>query len=45
MLQIIQDSGYKGYIDIEYEGSTLSESDGIKATKKLLDKLGAEMAG
>jgi sugar phosphate isomerase/epimerase len=45
MLQIVQDAGYAGYIDIEYEGSDLTESEGIKATKKLLEKVGAEIAG
>jgi len=32
---------YHGYIGIEYEGNRLSEFDGIKACKKLLDKLKA----
>ncbi len=39
MLKIVKDAGYKGYIGIEYEGSKLSEPDGIKATKKLLETL------
>ncbi len=38
MLKIIADSGYKGWIDVEYEGQKLSEEDGIRATKKLLEK-------
>jgi sugar phosphate isomerase/epimerase len=37
MLKIVQASGYQGYIGIEYEGGRLSEADGIKATKKLLE--------
>jgi L-ribulose-5-phosphate 3-epimerase len=41
MLQIIKDAGYTGYIGIEYEGSQLSEYEGIMATKKLLEKAGA----
>ena len=28
---------YHGFIGIEYEGGKLSEADGIKATKKLLE--------
>ena len=36
MLQIVKDAGFTGYIGIEYEGSELSEPDGIIATKKLL---------
>ena len=39
MLQIIKDSGYKGYIDVEYEGDELGEEEGIIATKELLLKV------
>ncbi len=38
MMKIVSDSGYKGWIDIEYEGTKLSEPEGIMATKKLLEK-------
>ena len=43
MLSIVKASGYSGYIGIEYEGSALSEVDGIKATKALLEKVGSTM--
>jgi sugar phosphate isomerase/epimerase len=43
MLTMVADSGYDGYIGIEYEGGKLSEEDGIKATKKLLETIFAEM--
>ncbi|MEN8158034.1 MAG: sugar phosphate isomerase/epimerase, partial [Bacteroidota bacterium] len=36
-------AGYRGYIGIEYEGSRLSEDEGIMATKKLLLKAGATL--
>ncbi len=39
MIDIVKKAGYKGYIGIEYEGSKMSEDDGIIATKKLLEKL------
>jgi sugar phosphate isomerase/epimerase len=39
MMKIIADSGYRGYIDVEYEGSKLSEEEGIKATIALLKKV------
>ena len=39
MIDIVKKAGYKGYIGIEYEGSRMSEDDGIIATKKLLEKL------
>ncbi len=43
MLQIVKDAGYSGYVGIEYEGSRLDEKAGIIATKKLLEKAGAEV--
>lgn len=43
MLQIVKDAGYTGYIGIEYEGSNLSETEGIRATKQLLEKVGAKL--
>jgi sugar phosphate isomerase/epimerase len=45
MLKIVMDAGYRGRIGIEYEGSKLPELDGILATKKLLEKVRAEMRG
>lgn len=39
MLEIVNRFGYTGYIGVEYEGSRLSEIDGIKATKDLLIKM------
>lgn len=42
LIEIVCDKhGYDGYIGIEYEGSRLSEFDGIKACKNLLEKLKA----
>jgi sugar phosphate isomerase/epimerase len=39
MLQIIKDSGFKGYIGIEDEGEKISEDEGIRKTKALLEKV------
>jgi hypothetical protein len=39
ILKIVTDSGYHGYVGIEYEGKRLSEPEGIKATKRLLESL------
>lgn len=36
MMQIVKDAGYTGFVGVEYEGSNLSEIDGINATKQLL---------
>ncbi|WP_368671762.1 sugar phosphate isomerase/epimerase family protein [Lewinella sp. W8] len=43
ILKIVKDAGYTGWIGIEYEGSGLSEDEGIKATKKLLEMAGREV--
>jgi sugar phosphate isomerase/epimerase len=44
MLKIVKDAGYTGFIGVEYEGSGLSEEEGILATKKLLLEAAAELA-
>jgi len=44
MMKIVLDAGYHGFVGIEYEGPTLSEPDGIRATKKLLEKVREELA-
>ena len=44
MMKIVLNAGYHGYVGIEYEGSKLSEPEGIKATKKLLEKVRAELS-
>jgi sugar phosphate isomerase/epimerase len=43
MIQIVLDAGYNGYVGIEYEGRTLSEVEGVNATKRLLERVGAEL--
>ena len=44
MMKIVLDAGYRGYVGIEYSGNTLSEPDGIRATKKLLERVRDELA-
>ncbi|WP_339911752.1 sugar phosphate isomerase/epimerase family protein [Symmachiella dynata] len=44
MMQIVLNAGYHGYVGIEYEGSKLSEPEGIMATKKLLERVRSELA-
>lgn len=44
MMKIVLAAGYHGYVGIEYEGSKLPEPEGIKATKKLLEKVRDEFA-
>jgi sugar phosphate isomerase/epimerase len=43
MMKIVLDAGYSGYVGIEYEGGKISESDGIRATKKLLEQVKERM--
>jgi L-ribulose-5-phosphate 3-epimerase len=38
MLKLVKESTFTGYIGIEYEGSPLSEREGILATKALVEK-------
>ncbi|WP_395625921.1 sugar phosphate isomerase/epimerase family protein [Daejeonella sp.] len=39
MLKIVKDSGFKGYVGIEYEGDKIGEYEGIKKTKVLLERV------
>lgn len=39
LMRVVLDAGYRGYVGIEYEGSELSEPDGIRATKTLLENI------
>jgi sugar phosphate isomerase/epimerase len=40
ILKMVKDSGYKGFIGVEYEGNQHDEIKGIELTKKLLIKAG-----
>jgi sugar phosphate isomerase/epimerase len=44
MLPIVKASGFHGWMGIEYEGEKLSEPEGVKATKALLERVGMEVA-
>ncbi|MCC6726114.1 MAG: TIM barrel protein [Saprospiraceae bacterium] len=43
MLKVVKDAGYTDYIGIEFEG-TKPEDEGIRLTKALLEKVGAELS-
>ena len=46
IMKIVSDADYTGFVGIEYEGGRLSEPEGIKATKKLLEQVrGSEYQG
>jgi sugar phosphate isomerase/epimerase len=43
IMRIVKNAGYKGFVGIEYSGE-IPEDDGIRATKKLLEKVGLEIS-
>jgi L-ribulose-5-phosphate 3-epimerase len=45
LLRIVLESGYRGFVGIEYEGTELSEPEGIRATKALLERVRAALEG
>jgi len=44
MMKIVLAAGYHGRVGIEYSGSKLSEPDGIRATKALLERVRDELS-
>ena len=43
LMTIVKEAGYTGFVGVEYEGFRLSEKEGIIATKKLLETIGAKL--
>jgi len=43
MVKIVVDAGYHSYLGIEYEGDKMSEIEGVRATKKLLETIRNEL--
>ena len=44
MMKIVLAAGYHGYVGIEYEGRRLPEPEGVRATKKLLERVRTQLA-
>jgi len=44
MMDIVQKANYRGFIGVEYEGTVLSEEEGIKATKVLIENCIKELS-
>lgn len=44
LMKIVLGAGYRSWVGIEYEGRALSEPDGIRATKRLLERVRGELA-
>lgn len=43
MLKVVLDSGYRGYVSLEFQGEELDEMEGIRATQALLQAAHEEM--
>ena len=43
MMKIVLDAKYNSFVGIEYEGDGMSEPDGVRATKKLLETVHQEL--
>lgn len=43
MMRIVREAGYSGWVGVEYEGSRLPPREGSLATKRLLEKVWAEL--
>lgn len=44
MMKIVLDAGYNGYVGIEWEGGGISEFEGVRKTKALLERCQKELA-
>jgi len=44
MMRIVVAANYHGYVGIEFEGGGVSEADGIRATKRLLERVREELS-
>lgn len=43
LFKIVKDSGFNGFVGVEYEGNSMGEEEGIIATKNLLLKVAKEL--
>lgn len=43
MMKIVLDAGYRGFVGIEYEGNNRSEPEGIRASRRLLERVRSEV--
>ncbi|MFW5653671.1 MAG: hypothetical protein ACOC0P_06455, partial [Planctomycetota bacterium] len=43
MMKIVLDAGYHGWVGIEYEGSQRPETEGVRLTKQLLERVRDEL--
>ncbi|MDG1728415.1 MAG: sugar phosphate isomerase/epimerase [Algibacter sp.] len=44
IMKMVKDSGYKGFVGVEYEGNIKSEEEGIQLTRDLLTRVGKQLS-
>src|SRR5690606_19984117 len=44
MLRMVQETGFTGYVGIEYEGHSLAANEGISKTKAMLERIGQTLS-
>ena len=44
MMKIVLDAGFRGYVGIEYEGGKVSEREGIRLTRTLLERVRRQLS-
>jgi len=44
MMKTVLEFGYHGFVGIEYEGNNVSEYEGIRATKRLMERVRSELS-
>ena len=44
VMKMVKEVGYNGFVGIEYEGSAISEDQGVQKTYDLLIKVGRELS-
>ena len=44
-MKIVLDAGFHGYVGIEWEGEHPDEMEGIRLTKRLLERIRDQLAG
>lgn len=44
IMKLVKDSGYKGFVGVEYEGTVMSEDKGIELTRDLLIRVGKQLS-
>jgi len=44
VMKMVKDSGYRGFVGVEFEGNNVSEDEGVKLTRDLLIKVGKQLS-